>query len=85
VPPCQYRIDDFWSEKGRVQHPADVGRVDILSLGDFFDGGEVSSFLVEDGPEPSEFNLRGGLDMTAGLVLSILNPLLYNRPDATLT
>jgi len=37
---CQYRFHDLRRQQCHAQHPADVGRVDVLSSGDFFDGGE---------------------------------------------
>ena len=43
LPPCQDRLHDLRRQQRHAQHPADVGRVDVLGVGDFLDGREVAS------------------------------------------
>jgi len=38
LPPRQYRFHDLWREECHAQQPADVGRVDVLGLGDLIKG-----------------------------------------------
>jgi len=37
-PPRQYRFHDLWRQECHAEHPADVGRVDVLGLGDLIKG-----------------------------------------------
>ncbi len=38
LPPSQYCLNYFWCQQRQAQYSADVGGVDVLGVGDFFEG-----------------------------------------------